>query len=66
MCVIDPVPRAATVCAITPVKAIEIKAATLHHLSTQMPEQFAIVILNIARDMARRLRALDVAYAAKT
>jgi len=66
MCVIDPVPRAATVCANTPVKAIEIKAATLHHLASQMPEQFAIVILNIARDMARRLRALDTAYAAKT
>jgi CRP-like cAMP-binding protein len=66
MCVIDPVPRVATVFAITAVKAIEIKAATLHHLALQMPEQFAIVLLNIARDMARRLRALDEAYAAKT
>ena len=66
MCVIDPVPRVATVYAQTPVKAIEIKAATLHHLSRQLPEQFSIVLLNIARDMARRLRTLDEAFAAKT
>jgi len=66
LCVIDPVPRAATVCALTPVKAIEIKAATLYHLSRRMPDQFAIVLLNIARDMARRLRTLDEAFAAKT
>jgi CRP/FNR family cyclic AMP-dependent transcriptional regulator len=66
LCVVDPVPRAATVYALTPVKAIEIKAATLHHLSVRMPAQFAIVLLNIARDMARRLRTLDEAYAAKT
>ena len=66
MCVIDPVPRAATVYAITPVKAIEIKAATLHHLCVRMPAQFAIVLLNLARDMVRRLRTLDEAFAAKT
>jgi CRP-like cAMP-binding protein len=66
LCVVDPVPRAATVFAITPVKAIEIKAATLHHLSVQMPDQFAIVLLNLARDMARRLRTLDEAFAART
>jgi CRP-like cAMP-binding protein len=66
MCVIDPLPRAATVYAITPLKAIEIKAATLHHLLQRLPDQFAIILLNIARDMARRLRTLDEAYAAKT
>jgi CRP-like cAMP-binding protein len=65
MCVIDPVPRVATVYAITAVKAIEIKAATLHHLLQRMPDQFAIVLLNIARDMARRLRTLDEAFASQ-
>ncbi len=65
MCVIDPVPRAATVYAITRVKAIEIKAATLHHLFLKMPDQYSIMILNIARDLTRRLRELDVAFAAK-
>ena len=47
-------------------KAIEISAATLHHLFRKMPDQFAIIILNVARDMARRLRKLDEAFAAKT
>ena len=57
--------RAASVRALTPVRAIEIKAATLHHLFQKMPEQNAIVLLNIARDMARRLREIDDAYSAR-
>jgi CRP/FNR family cyclic AMP-dependent transcriptional regulator len=66
MCVVDPVPRAASVLTLSPVKAIEIKAGTLHHLFKQMPDQYSIVILNLARDMARRLRTLDEAFAART
>jgi len=31
-----------------------------------MPDQYAIVLLNLARDMARRLRTLDEAFAART
>jgi CRP-like cAMP-binding protein len=65
MCVVDPVPRAATVRAISEVTAIEINAATLHHLYQRMPAQYAIMILNLARDLARRLRSLDEAFAAK-
>ncbi len=65
MCVVDPVPRAATVRALMPVRAIEIKAATLHHLFQKMPDQYAIVILNLARDMARRLRSLDEIFAGR-
>ena len=65
MCVVEPMPRAASVRALTPVRAIEIKAATLHHLFQKMPDQYAIVLLNLARDMARRLRTLDEAFAAR-
>lgn len=65
MCVVDPVPRAASVLTLSPVKAIEIKAITLYHLFQQMPDQYSIVILNLARDMARRLRKLDEAFAAR-
>jgi CRP-like cAMP-binding protein len=65
MCVVDPVPRAASVRALSPVKAIEIKAGTLYHLFQQMPDQYSIVLLNLARDMARRLRKLDEAFAAR-
>jgi CRP/FNR family transcriptional regulator, cyclic AMP receptor protein len=65
MCVVDPVPRAASVRTLTPAKVIEIKAATLHHLFQRMPDQYSIVILNLARDMARRLRQLDEAFAGR-
>ena len=65
MCVVDPVPRAATVRTLSPVQVVEISAATLHHLFQKMPDEYAIVVLNLARDLARRLRTLDEAFAAR-
>ena len=66
MCVVDPVLRAASVGALTPVRAIEIQAATLHHLFKQMPAQGTIILLNLARDLARRLRDLDEIFAVRS
>jgi len=65
MCIVEPMTRAASVLALSPVRVIEIRAATLHHLYQKMPDQYAIVLLNVARDMARRLRQLDEVYAAR-
>src|SRR5271155_4282526 len=65
MCVLGPMRRAASIRTIGPVKVIEIRAATLHHLSLDMPDQYAIVLLNLARDMARRLSRLDEAFVAR-
>jgi CRP-like cAMP-binding protein len=65
MCIVEPMPRAASVKTLAPVKVIEIKAGTLYKLFKEMPDQYSIVLLNIARDMARRLRKLDEAYAAR-
>ena len=65
MCVVDPVPRAATVRASAEVTVFEITSATLYHLYRQMPDQYSVLILNVARDMARRLRRLDEAFAAR-
>jgi CRP-like cAMP-binding protein len=65
MCVLGPMSRAASIRALTVVKVIEIKAATLHHLYQKMPDQYAIVLLNLARDLARRLSQLDEAFAAR-
>ena len=65
MCVVEPMPRAASIRAVTAVRAIEIRAATLHHLFKQMPDQYAIVLLNLARDMSRRLREIDEAFVAR-
>jgi CRP-like cAMP-binding protein len=66
MCVIEPRARMASVHALTPVRAIEIKAATLHHLSKQMPDQYTIILLNLARDLVRRLRDIDEIFAARS
>jgi len=66
MCVVDPIPRGATVRAISNVTAIEIKATTLYRVFQQMPGQYTIVLLNLARDMARRLSILDEAFAARS
>ncbi len=65
MCVVDPVPRGATVRAVTAVTATEIRSGTLYRLFQKMPDQYAIMLLNLARDLARRLRGLDETYAAK-
>jgi CRP-like cAMP-binding protein len=65
MSVVDPVTRTASVRTLMDVKAIEIRAATLYRLFQKMPDQYSVLILNLARDMARRLRSLDEAYAAK-
>jgi CRP-like cAMP-binding protein len=58
-------PRAASIRAVSRVRALEIKAATLHHLYQKMPDQYSIVLLNLARDLARRLSRLDDAYIAR-
>jgi CRP/FNR family cyclic AMP-dependent transcriptional regulator len=65
MSVVDPVARTASVRVLHDVKAIKIRAATLYHLFQKMPDQYSILLLNLSRDMARRLRSLDEAYAAK-
>ena len=65
MCVVGPMKRVASIRALTTVKSIEIKACTLYHLHQKMPAQYAIVLLNVARDMARRLRQLDEVFAAR-
>ena len=58
-------PRAASIRAVGAVRAIEIEAATLHHLYQKMPAQYSIVLLNLARDLARRLSRLDEAFIAR-
>jgi len=64
-CILSPTRRAASIRALQAVRAIEIKAATLHHLHLNMPDQYAIILLNLARDLARRLAHLDEDFAAR-
>jgi CRP/FNR family cyclic AMP-dependent transcriptional regulator len=65
MCILAPMNRAASIRASRPAKVIQIKAGTLYHLYQKMPEQYSIVLLNLARDLARRLFRIDDAFAAR-
>ena len=64
MSIIECVARSASVRAVEETSLLALKGIDLYHLFQRHPEQYAIVILNIARDISRRLRALDEKYAA--
>jgi CRP/FNR family transcriptional regulator, cyclic AMP receptor protein len=64
MSMVDSVSRSASVRALEESRLFSLKGIDLYHLFKQFPEQYAIVILNIARDLARRLRAIDEKFAA--
>lgn len=65
MCILAPMSRAASIRATRPACVLEVRAATLHHLYQKMPDQYAVVLLNLARDLARRLSRIDEAYSAR-
>ena len=65
MCILEPAPRAATAQAIARSVIFEIQASAFHHLYKEMPAQYGILILNISRDLSRRLRRLDEVFAAR-
>ena len=64
MCIIECLTRCASVRAIEDTYLFALKSTDLHRLFEQQPDQYAILILNIARDISRRLRALDELFAA--
>jgi CRP-like cAMP-binding protein len=65
MSIVEVVNRSASVRAVGRTTLYGIKNTDLHHLFKLSPEQYAILILNLARDLSRRLRSLDVQFAAR-
>jgi CRP/FNR family transcriptional regulator, cyclic AMP receptor protein len=65
MCILETLPRSATVQAITDATFYTLTSLSFYHLYEQMPAQHSILVLNIARDVSRRLRHLDEAFAAR-
>lgn len=59
MAVIDLNPRSASVLAIEDCVALEISHQALYVLFEQNLPQFALIQMNLARELSRRLRALD-------
>ncbi|MBV9390739.1 MAG: cyclic nucleotide-binding domain-containing protein [Verrucomicrobia bacterium] len=64
MCIIECVARAASLRAAEDCSLFSLRGTDLHRLFKHQPDQYAIVILNIARDLCRRLRALDETFTA--
>ena len=59
MALMDFCPRSASVCALEDTRAIEIATAALHRLCERDIEQFALIQMNIGREVSRRLRTAD-------
>lgn len=59
MCVLERVPRSASALAAEPVLLYSLSADDIHRLAEKRPEQFAILLLNIGRDLCRRLRVMN-------
>jgi CRP-like cAMP-binding protein len=64
MCVIECVPRSASVHAEDESLLYSLSSSDIHRLFKRWPDQCAILLLNIARDLCRRLRMMDEKFAA--
>jgi CRP-like cAMP-binding protein len=65
MCILETLPRSATVQAVVDTTLYSLTSMTFYHLYQSMPDQYSILLLNIARDLSRRLRHLDDVFAAR-
>lgn len=65
MCILETLPRTASVQAVSDATLFALSAVSLYHLYELMPKQYGLLVLNIARDLSRRLRQLDEAFAAR-
>jgi CRP-like cAMP-binding protein len=59
MAILECTPRSATVRTTRPTLLHEITTGHMHDLYKSMPAEYSILILNIARDLARRLHKMD-------
>lgn len=65
MCILETLPRSASAKATRETAVVSISSISFFHLYQKMPAQYSILVLNIARDLSRRLRRLDEAFAAR-
>jgi CRP/FNR family cyclic AMP-dependent transcriptional regulator len=66
MCILETLPRSATVYALGRTRLLGFSSISFYHFYQAMPAQYSILLLNIARDLSRRLRRLDEAFAARS
>lgn len=63
MCILDTLPRSATVQATQDSTLYSLDTVSLDELHTHYPSQFSVLVLNLARELSGRLRQLDKAFA---
>jgi CRP-like cAMP-binding protein len=56
---IDVMPSIATVTALEPLEVVTISNRALYEISKLEPKVFSLMIMNLARDLSRRLRKMD-------
>jgi len=56
---IDVMPSIATVTALEPLEVVTISNRALYEISKLEPKVFSLMIMNLARDLSRRLRRMD-------
>ncbi len=59
MCLLETLPRSASVVTCEPCQLISISSIALLRLYETSPQQYGLLILNIARDLSRRIRSLN-------
>jgi CRP/FNR family transcriptional regulator, cyclic AMP receptor protein len=60
MGILDLQPRSASVVALEPSEALELSSMAIHGLYEHDLEQFALLWMNLARELSRRLRQADL------
>jgi CRP-like cAMP-binding protein len=65
MCILETLPRCASVQATEHTVLQSLTSLAFHHLYEAMPRQYSILVLNIARDLSRRLRRVDEVFASR-
>lgn len=65
MCIFETLPRTATVHTIEVSTLYSLSSLDFLHLYEAMPGEYGILMVNIARDLSRRLRRLDERFAAR-
>ena len=65
MCILETLPRCASVEALASTTLYSLTSLTFFHLYENLPRQYSILLLNIARDLSRRLRRVDEVFASK-
>jgi CRP/FNR family cyclic AMP-dependent transcriptional regulator len=65
MCILETLPRSATAKAVLQTTVVSVPSDAFSKLYQKAPEQYCIILLNIARDLSRRLRHLGDTFAAR-